>query len=348
MARELSQYLESNKERLSPLLILMHDYPDPDALASAYALQFIAERLYSIRSRIVYGGFIGRIENQEMVRLLKIPAYKLRPSDFRKFENIALVDTQPSFENNPFPPNRKPSILIDQHVVGSAPEADFKLIEIDAGATSAILAQELLALEVQIPVRLATALVYGILSDTLDFSRAARHETVETYLKLLPMSDVRILARIQKPIRPRKFFRDLVVGITHAQIRQKLIVSHLGIVESPDLVSQTADFLLTCEGIQWAFCTGRNRDNIHVSLRTSNPDGKAGVILRDIFDHPRQAGGHGQIAGGKIRVGRNRGETAWTQVESMLTDRLVKRLHFRTKTIFQPLAPIIEPIHKEV
>lgn len=347
MPLELSRYLENNKERLSPLLILTHDYPDPDALASAYALQFIAERLYGIKSKIVYGAFIGRIENQEMVRLLKIPAYKLRPSDFRKYVNIALVDTQPSFENNPFPPDRKPSILLDQHVIGSAPEADFKLIDTEAGATSTILARELLALEVQIPVRLATALVYGILSDTLDFSRAAKRETVETYLRLLPMSDVHILARIQKPARPRKFFRDLMVGITQAQIRQKLIVSHLGHVESPDLVSQTADFLLTCEGIQWAFCTGRHRDSIHVSLRTSNPDGKAGIILRDIFDHPRQAGGHGQIAGGKIRVDHDRGESAWTQVEGMLTDRLVKRLHFRSKTIFRPLAPIIEPVQKE-
>jgi len=347
MPLELSRYLENNKERLTPLLILMHDYPDPDALASAYALQFISEHIYNIRSKIVYGGFIGRIENQEMVRLLKIPAYKLRPSDFRKYNNIALVDTQPSFENNPFPPNKKPAILIDQHVIGSIPEADFKLIDTEAGATSAILAQELLALEIQIPIRLATALVYGILSDTLDFSRAARHETVEIYLKLLTMSDIRILARIQKPARPRKFFRDLAVGITRAQISQKLIVSHLGTVESPDLVSQTADFLLTCKGIQWTFCTGRHRDNIHVSLRTSNPDGKAGIILRDISHHPRQSGGHGQIAGGKIRVGHNREESAWTQLENLLTERLLKRLHLTSKSTFQPLVTIVKPIQKE-
>jgi len=74
MALELSRYLEENKSRLSPLLILAHDYPDPDALASAYALQYLAELKGGIHSRIVYGAVIGRIENQEMVRLLKIPA----------------------------------------------------------------------------------------------------------------------------------------------------------------------------------------------------------------------------------------------------------------------------------
>jgi nanoRNase/pAp phosphatase (c-di-AMP/oligoRNAs hydrolase) len=343
MPLQLAQYLESNKERLSPLLILMHDYPDPDALASAYALQFIAEHLYGIRTKIVHGAFIGRIENKEMVRLLRIPAHTLHPSDFRKFTNVALVDTQPAFDNNQYPPSGKPAIIIDQHATASPPQADFLHIDTEAGATSTILARELLALEVQIPIRLATALVYGILSDTLDFYRAAKRETVETYLKLLPMSDVRILAKIQKPDRPRKFFRDLARGITQAQVRQKLIVSHLGPVESPDLVSQTADFLLTCKGIQWVFCTGRHRDTIHVSLRTSKPDGEAGDILRSIFEHPRQAGGHGQIAGGKIRVGQNKEGNNWTHIENTLADRLAGRLHLRTKTLFQPLIRVKDP-----
>jgi len=337
MALELSKFLEENKNRLSPLLILAHDYPDPDALASAYALQYLAELKGGIRSRIVYGAAIGRIENQEMVRLLKIPAHKVRPSDFKKYEHIALVDTQPGFENNSLPPKREPVIVIDQHVLGSIPEAEFKLIDTEAGATATLLAQELLSLEIQIPVRLATSLVYGILSDTLDFYRVAKKETVETYMRLLPFSDVHVLARIQKPSRPRRFFGDLAGCIVKSKLRQKLIVSHLGIVENPDVVSQMADFLLACEGVQWTFCTGRHGENIHVSLRTSITEGGAGVILRDVFNHPRQAGGHGQIAGGKIRVGSDKSEEEWQHTEEMLAERLVNRLHLRSNTSFRPL-----------
>jgi len=337
MPLELSRYLELNKNRLSPLLILTHDYPDPDALASAYALQYLAELKGGIKSRIAYGAVIGRIENQEMVRLLKIPAYKVRNSDFRRYASVALVDTQPGFENNSFPRGRDPAIIVDQHVVGPLPEADFKLIDTDAGATSMLLARELLALEVQIPVRLATALVYGILSDTLDFYRVAKQETVETYMKLLPSCDVHVLARIQNPSRPRKFFRDLARCISKSRIRQKLIVSHLGEVDNPDLVSQMADFLMACEGMQWTFCTGRHGENLHVSLRTSISEGGAGVVLRDIFNHPRHAGGHGQIAGGKYRVGKGQGEDVWEQAEALLTERLVNRLHLRSNTQFQLL-----------
>ena len=337
MSLELTNFLVANKERLSPLLILMHDYPDPDALASAYSLQLLAELKAGIRSRIAYGAVIGRIENQEMVRLLKIPAHKVRPSDFRKFPGIALVDTQPGFENNSLPPKYKPSIVIDQHVLSRVPSAEFSLIDTEAGATSTLLARELLELKVQIPVNVATALVYGILSDTLDFYRAAKQETVETYLKILPYSDVHVLARIQNPRRPRRFFGDLAHSIARSRVRQRLIVSHLGLVENPDVISQMADFLLGCEGIQWAFCSGRHGENLHVSLRTSISEGGAGAVLRDIFDHPRQAGGHGQIAGGRLRVGGGQPEETWASKETMLTDRLVERLHLRSNSTFQPL-----------
>ena len=337
MSLELSHFLESHKDSLSPLLILTHDYPDPDALASAFALQHLAELNGGIKSRIVYGAVIGRIENQEMVRLLKIPAHKIRPSDFRKHASVALVDTQPGFDNNSFPRGKNPSIIIDQHVVGPLPDADFKLINTDAGATSMLLARELLDLEVEIPVRLATALVYGILSDTLDFYRTAKQETVDTYMRLVPSCDVHMLAHIQNPSRPRKFFRDLARCIARSRIRQKLLVSHLGEVDNPDLVAQMADFLMACEGMQWTFCTGRHGENLHVSLRTSNREVEAGPVLRDIVNHPRHAGGHGQIAGGRFRVGKSQGEEVWEKTEMMLTERLVNRLHLRSNTEFQSL-----------
>lgn len=322
----LLQYIEHNCDRLSPLLILTHDYPDPDALASAYALLYLADHLFGITCRIVYGGVIGRSENREMVRLLKIPAHKLRPSDFLRFPNVALVDTQPSFENNMFFRSRKAAIVIDQHPSTEPPNADFVWINTEAGATSALLGGALLASGAEVPSRLATALVYGILSDTLDFYRSANKDTIDIYLRLLHRADVRVLAQIQNPQRPKKFFGDLAAALQKASLGGRLIVSHLGPVESPDIVSQMADFFLSCEGVQWAFCTGRYRGNLHMSLRTNLPEGQAGDVLRSICRHPREAGGHGQIAGGKIRVSDQPDGGASEDLESTLTHLLIKRL----------------------
>lgn len=334
---KLLRFLAAKKDRLSPLLVLTHDYPDPDALASACALQHLAQTRFGIRTRIAYGGVIGRYENKEMVRRLKLPVHKLKLGDLERYANIALVDTQPAFENNSFPRKRRAAIVIDQHPFVHKPNADLVIVDTASGATSVLLAQVMLSNGIEIPPKLATALVYGILSDTLNLYKVRRREIIATYLALLPMCDIRALSSIQNALRSRKFFAGLVTGIRHGMIRQRLIVSHLGKVDNPDLVSQMADFLLTCQGMQWSFCSGRLGDNLHISLRTANPAGRAGVVLRDIFHNAGRAGGHGRIAGGKLRVGKNKGEHVWSGTEHLLTQRLAKRLRISERTHFHPL-----------
>lgn len=332
--KKLLRFLHKHHASLSPLLILTHDYPDPDTLGSAFALHYICERYFEIESRIVYGGVIGRMENRSMVNILKIPAYKLKHGDFKKYTNVALLDTQPGFKNNSLPVNKRPTIVIDQHPFVSRPNADLIIIDPLAGATSVILTQALLAIKKEIPERVATALTYGILSDTLNLYRANRPDVIETYLSILPHCDMRALARIQNPTRSRNFFVTLGKGIEEAFLRRGLIASHLGFVESPDLVSQTADFLLTYKGRRWSLCTGRYRGKLHVSLRTNIPNVEAGEILRDVFVNRGEAGGWGGIAGGSFEIGKTTDEEIWKEAENALSERLLKRLRIPIKGEF--------------
>jgi nanoRNase/pAp phosphatase (c-di-AMP/oligoRNAs hydrolase) len=329
--RQLIDFLSRHREMLSPLLILTHDFPDPDALASAFALQHLAQS-FGIQSRIVYDGEIGRTENKAMVRLLRIPVHKVRKAWLNKYVSIALVDTQPAFENNPFPRNRKACMIIDQHDPRVAPQAELILIDTECGATCVIVAQALLASGMPIPARVATALAYGILTDTLDLYRAHRPDVVQTYLDVLQQADMKVLARIQNPQRSRRFFATLGKGIVEAVRYRRVIVSHLGLVETPDLVSQVAEFLLAYRQINWCLVTGRYRGRLHASLRTNRPDGEAGEVLREAFGNPRLAGGHGPIGGGSCRMDKDATEEAWHERELMLQARLLKRLRVSGKT----------------
>ncbi len=333
-ARKLLRFLAKNKERISPLLILTHDYPDPDALASAYALQYLAESQFGIRSRIVYGGIVGRIENRAMVKALKLPVYKLRPVDLRRHDHIALMDTQPEFENNSFPKKRKATIVIDQHPPVVRSHADLTLVDTGCGATCVILARALLLLRKEIPARVATALAYGILSDTLYFYRADRPDIIQTYLGIIHYCDFKALAYILNPLRPRKFFASLALGIQNAKARRGLVISHLGVVENPDLVSQIADFLMSYKGTKRCLCTGRYRGKLHVSFRQANQNADAGEILRDVFTNRDEAGGRGAIAGGSSKVGLEASEETWTQKEDELIERLLRRLRIPIKGDF--------------
>jgi hypothetical protein len=126
----------------------------------------------------------------------------------------------------------------------------------------------------------------------------------------------------------------MVKGIQKARIMRRVIVSHLGPVESPDLVAQMADVFLTCEDTQWAFCTGHYGENLHMSLRASNPEGAAGIVLRDIVVDRGQAGGHGHIAGGKMKVGHSATPEDWERIEELVTERLAEKLKIPKTSIF--------------
>jgi nanoRNase/pAp phosphatase (c-di-AMP/oligoRNAs hydrolase) len=334
-AAQLLRFLSERRRAISPLLILIHDYPDPDALASAFGLLHLAREAFGVESRIVHRGAIGRTENRAMVQILEIPARRLRGDDLKRHRRVALVDTQPAFENNPFPVRRRATLVIDQHPSSRKPAADLALVDPTCGATCVIIAQALLRSGLRVPKKLATALVYGILSDTLDLYRASHPDIIQTYLDLLPRCDIRRLARIQNPVRSRRFFAALARGMDDAVARGPLIVSHLGPVDSPDLVSETAEFFLTYEKARWVLCTGRHEGKLHISLRTSGSRTSAGQVLRDVSPDQRLAGGHGAIAGGSFLVGTEAPEKTWTVIEQDLQRRLTRRLRIPLKGGFR-------------
>lgn len=310
---------------------MMHDYPDPDAISSAVALKYLADKSFNITSRIVYSGIIGRMENKTMVDILELPLYKLKPEDLKKYKHIALVDTQPAFENNSFPKNRKATIVLDQHASEVKPEGECVVVDTDCGATAVILAKALVLLELEITSQVATALAYGIISDTMNLYRVKAPDVIATYLEIIPFCDLKALARIQNPVRSRRFFATLGKGIQNAVARSGLITVHLGSVENPDLVSQIADFLLTYKSMKRSFCTGRYQGRLHASLRMEKSNVNAGSIMRDIFDNRGDAGGHDVIAGGSFTVGEEADPEAWTEAEDGLVRRLQKRLRIRTR-----------------
>ncbi len=335
MAHELNEYLAAKKASLSPLLILTHDHPDPDSMASAMALQYLAAEEHGIRSRIVYGGIIGRMENQVMKRELKIPMSKLRTRDLQADANVALVDTQPPFANNPFPVDSWARLVLDHHPLNKKTKAEFTLVRPNYGATSTIVAEALLDTKLRIPKNLATALVYGISSETQNLGREESPEDIKVYTTLFPQVSMKSLARIEHPPRSDEYFASVGRAVQQAFHCGRVIGVHLGRIRNPDLVSQTADFLLNCHGKTWSLCTGRYRDRLHVSLRTSNVQAEAGKILQQVLEVKGAAGGHDMIAGGALVIGKGASEKVWSAAEARVATRLMQRLGYKREAPFE-------------
>lgn len=328
----LLDFLAQKKRTLSPLLIVMHDYPDPDAMASAYALSFLAQTLCGIASRLVYGGSINRVENKEMARLLKIPIHPSRERDWKQCQATALVDTQPPFKNNVFPSKSKPALVIDHHRRNKKTSADLVVIDESYGATSTILADALFLSKLAVPKELATALVYGIGSETQNLAREASQRDIAAYLTLFPLCHIRLLGKIQNPPRPLSFFSVLHQALGRTFVCKSLIGAHLGPIPNPEIVAEIADLLVMYEKAHWSICTGRFQGKLHISLRTKNPSAQAGRLLEKIIGGKNRAGGHGMIAGGSMEINENAPKTLWQTSESRLTQALCKALGFPTNT----------------
>ena len=314
-ARKLVGLLAARGRELSPLTILTHDHPDPDSLASAWGLAHLAHAVGRVRTRIVFGGIIGRAENRLMAERLLIPVYPLRKGELAEAKHVALVDTQPPFRNNRYTPRGRPDLIIDHHPRHKDTQAGLALIDESAGATTTILAEALTAAKVRVPQKLATAIVYGIGSETQNLGREASARDMAAYQAFWPRANMKALWKISYPKRSSDFFADLSRGIHNAFVARGVIGVHLGALKAPDRVAQIADFLMTHEKMTWSIVTGRFGGRLHVSLRTSDPSGEAGRLLKRLLGGGNRGGGHAMIAGGSLEVGADAPEFRWRDAE---------------------------------
>ncbi len=282
-------------------LVLTHDNPDPDALASAHILASILARGFGQKVTAAYGGIIGRAENREMVRSLRLPFSHIRHLSLRHYAHFALVDTQPRTGNNQLPLKVVPDVVIDHHPVRRNTEScAFYDVRPRYGATATILAEYLLASGVKPTHATATALIYAIRSETQDFARDYVGHDKQIYDAFFPQADHRLLARIQSPRLPLSFFGDIHEALERLEGLDNLILTHLGVVDQPDIVPQIADLLLRMEGRTWALATGQFGDRIYLSLRTTNPRADAGALMNRLVARRGKGGGHGRSAGGWV------------------------------------------------
>lgn len=282
------------------LLVIVHNNPDPDALASAFALSYIVQSRHGIVSDIAYGGLVSRPENMAMVRELKITLKKITRIRIENYDLVAMVDTQPGAGNNLLPSTVHCHIVIDHHPLRRTTHADFLLVRPELGTTATILIEWLSESGLSIPSDLATALAYAIRSETLDLGRETSKRDVKAYLTVFPKISIRKFARIAHPKLPRSYFIVLANTLQRTLCFRNLMCAHLGQVPAPEIVAEMADLLLQHKHMSWSLCSGRYKHYLLISIRSSNPRAEAGKIIQQLVPNPNNAGGHGMFAGGKI------------------------------------------------
>lgn len=303
MSQERLEQLFQTIAGADTLLILPHTNPDPDAIASAVALRYLLAEKLNIEAQIVYEGIIGRAENKALVRYLVHPLRPVTAADW-SLGPVVIIDTQPGAGNIvKLPAAANIVAIIDHHVWPKAlpvsPDA-FTDIRPEIGATSTILTEYLQAAGLEPPIPLATALFYGIKTNTMSLGRNASVADAMAYYYLQPRIDVKGLAGVEQARVSAHYFKSFDKALRAAQLYDGILISYVGPMNYPDLTAEMADLLLRLEESDWVICMGLYRDMLMISVRLHRQLRGAGQLVQAIVRTDGAAGGHGTIAGGQI------------------------------------------------
>ncbi len=280
--------------------IITHKNPDPDAISSAMALAEIAKHANpkTLTPRIFYEGNIGHQENRTFVNLLDIKMEHLTPEALSACTYLAIVDCSAPGANNDIPPQTKINVVIDHHKEGRhvASQGMFVDIRPGVGATASIMTQYLQELDVPVDKRVATALLYGIRTDTKEFTRNVTPQDLNYAGFLLPLTDADLLDKIMSPSMSQETLDVIGKAIHERKVQSGYLFANVGYVMNRDALPQAADLLITLEGVNTALVYGITDNAIVISARNRDIRLHIGNALSEAFGEMGDAGGHPNMA----------------------------------------------------
>ncbi|WP_456327442.1 DHH family phosphoesterase [Archaeoglobus sp.] len=316
----LGKVIESCRGRLG---IFTHDNPDPDAISSALALKEIA-KYYGVESDILYYGDIMHQENRAMVNLLEIEMLKADEVDLSIYDKFAIVDCSKPGVNNSIPQDIRISIVIDHHPAEDV-TAEFVDIRTDVGACATILTEYLKEMRITPSRTLATALFFGIKTETNDFKKNTRTADFLASAFLYPFVDHELIEKMEGPAISTETLDVLATAIKNRQVYSSFLISFAGYITNRDVLPQAADFLLRLEGISTVLVFGILKDKIYISARNKDVRINIGEVLKKAFGDVGSAGGHAHSGGAQIPLGIFGDATDKDALAKLVTEAIKKR-----------------------
>jgi nanoRNase/pAp phosphatase (c-di-AMP/oligoRNAs hydrolase) len=281
-------------------ILLQHD-PDPDAIGSALALRELLGRNRPTTPIVTFGE-VTRPENVAMIRLLDIQIDRITYDDLHKDgARLALVDVQPPYFDQPL---GRVDLVVDHHPKRIAFKARYADLRTAYGATSTIFTEYLRAAGMEPSQRLATALLYGIKTDTLFLERGSNLADLSAFNFLYPLANKAMIARIERPALPREDLEAMGRALSRLQIENGVAVIHLGEINREDVIPQMAEFCLQIEGVDWGVVSGLVNNRVVISVRNVGYVKSAGEIMKKLYDDIGSAGGHRSMAKAVVPLDR--------------------------------------------
>ena len=274
------------------VLIMLHNDPDPDAMASGLALRNVLRRN---RNTAIIGAIQGvtRPENLRMINLLDIHVEAITNESLKEYDLVAMVDVQPHYFGGLI---ERVDLVIDHHPEQPGYNSVFKDIRPDYGSTSTILTEHLRAVDVNISERTATAMLYAIKSDTLFFNRQANRVDLEAFSYLYPLADAALIRKIEGAEITLERLEYVLKAYRSGSLSDQVFCASLGPSPREDFIPYVADFFLQLEDVKWTVIAGIVNETLVLSVRNLGYTKNEGEFVRRVFAEIGSAGGHRAMA----------------------------------------------------
>ncbi|MGQ9871554.1 DHH family phosphoesterase [Leptodesmis sp.] len=345
-SREQSQKIEAFRQTLERhrgerQIIVLQDFPDPDALSSAWTYKLIAQN-FDIQCEMVYGGTLSHQENIALVKLTSLPVQRwplptLRTRDLTVYQGCALIDNQgttsqlmPSLQESGIPT----VVMIDHHSMQGDVKSEFVDIRPYTRATATILTQYLQAGLLKLDsnssehVKCATALMHGLRSDT-NALRQAQEEDFLAAAYLSRFYDGQLLNAVLQSSRSKQVMDVIERSLKNRIVKNNFSIAGVGYLryDDRDAIPQAADFLVTEENVHTAVVYGIVQDEdddielVIGSLRTNKITLDPDEFLKEAFGQDTHGrffgGGRSQAGGFEIPLGFLSGFTESAEYSKM-------------------------------
>ncbi|WP_341525464.1 bifunctional oligoribonuclease/PAP phosphatase NrnA [Nostoc sp. UHCC 0302] len=302
-------------------LVILQDFPDPDALSSAWTYQLIAQQ-YDIKSEIIYAGALSHQENIALVRLTGLPIQRwtlqtLKSKDLSSYQGFVLIDNQGTTSQLVSAVQQAgiPLVaLVDHHSIQGELKSEFEDVRPHVRATATIFTQYLqtglLALDSSINqhVKCATALMHGLRSDTNRLMQA-QEEDFMAAAYLSRFYDAQLLNAILLANRSKRVMDVIERSLKNRIVQNNFSIAGVGYLryDDRDAIPQAADFLVTEENVHTAVVYGIVHDEdeeleiVIGSLRTTKLTLDPDEFIKEAFGQDstgRFFGGGRTSAGG--------------------------------------------------
>lgn len=278
--------------------IQTHNFPDPDAIASAYGLQRLLE-LHGVHATMCYKGKIDRYSTGKLVEIMGIEL--LNVDDLEKELNdddeVILVDSQKG-NSNIIDITGDEIICIDHHPNNDLFTYRFQDIRPEIGACATMIAQYFFENDVPMDTRIATTLTYGIRIDTSNLTRGVSKLDIEMLYRMYDNCDYNIISMLENSVLCFEDLASYSKAISSIEVYDDISFADIG--RDCPVIADISDFMLALKEVTFSIVYSTKEGGIKLSVRSEGMAPDAGKVISKALEGIGNGGGHASMAGGFV------------------------------------------------